>query len=99
MYSFKHFSLELLREKSENTLEISGKIQGIYFFKNVATLMLDYFLKYPYKLIPMCFVQLVEMFLKLSSKTAEEHLIIGITLVHSVISIVFKSLAFLKLEF
>ena len=37
--------------------------------------------------------------MKLSTKTAEKHLIIGMTLVHSVMSIVFKSLAFLKLEF
>ena len=29
MYSSKQFSLELLREKFENTLEILGKIQGI----------------------------------------------------------------------
>ena len=42
----------------------------------------------------------VEIFLKLSTKTADMHLIIGMTLVHSVIiSIVFKFLAFLKLEF
>ena len=46
-----------------------------------------------------CVFQFVEIFLMLSTKTAEEHLIIGMTLVHSVISIVFKSLAFLKLEF
>ena len=46
-----------------------------------------------------CIYQLVEIFLKLSTKTAEEHSIIGMTLVHSVISIVLKSLTFLKLEF
>ena len=46
-----------------------------------------------------CVFQFVKIFLMLSTKTAEEHLIIGMTLIHSVISIVFKSLAFLKLEF
>ena len=46
-----------------------------------------------------CIDQLVEIFLKLSTKTAEVHLIIGMTLVNFVISIVFKFLAFLKLEF
>ena len=29
MYSSEHFSLELLREKFENTMEISWKSQGI----------------------------------------------------------------------
>ena len=29
LYSNKRFSLELLKEKFENTLKISGKIQGI----------------------------------------------------------------------
>ena len=56
------------------------------------------FLKIPLQ-TDTCVVQFVEIFLKLSTKTAEEHLIAGMTLVHSVISIVFKSLAFLKLEF
>ena len=38
MYSSELFSLELLREKFENDLEISGKTQGIWSLKNVATL-------------------------------------------------------------
>ena len=56
------------------------------------------FLKIPLQ-TDTCIDQLVEIFLKLSTKTAEEHSVIGMTLVHSVISIVFKSLAFLTLEF
>ena len=62
--------------------------------------MLDHFfiLKIPLQ-TDTCIDSLVEIFLKLSTKTAEMHLIIGMTLVHSVISIVFKFLAFLKLEF
>ena len=40
MYSSELFSPELLREKFENGLEISGKTQGIWLLKNVATLML-----------------------------------------------------------
>ena len=40
MYSSELFSLELLREKFENGLEISGKTQGIYLLKNMVTLIL-----------------------------------------------------------
>ena len=39
MYSRELFSLVFLREKFENTLEISGKAQRIYFLKNVVTLI------------------------------------------------------------
>ena len=39
MYSIKFLAPELLREKLENVLEISGKTQRIYFFLNVATLL------------------------------------------------------------
>ena len=35
-----------------------GKFREFKFLKNVATLMLDYFLKYPYKLIPVLFSSL-----------------------------------------
>ena len=38
MYSNKLFSPELIREKFENDLEISGKTEGIWSLKNVATL-------------------------------------------------------------
>ena len=40
MYFSEFFSLELLGEKLENTLEISGITQGIMFLKIVATLNL-----------------------------------------------------------
>ena len=40
MHSIQFSSLELLREKIKNALEISGKIQRIYFLKNVATLLI-----------------------------------------------------------
>ena len=41
MHSIEVSSLELLRENFKNALEISGKTQGILFFKNVATLLWD----------------------------------------------------------
>ena len=41
MYSSDFFSPELLREKFENDLEISGKTKGIYLLKNVTTLLLE----------------------------------------------------------
>ena len=44
----------------------------------------ELFLKIPLQ-TDSCVVQLVEIFLKLSTETAEEHLIIGMTLVHFVI--------------
>ena len=40
-YSIKFFSLELLREKCENALEISGEKQGIWLVKNVTTQLYD----------------------------------------------------------
>ena len=85
MYSSKHFSLELLREKFENLRENSGNlVSQKYGHPDVGL-----FLKIPLQ-TDTCVVQLVKIFLKLSTKTAEEHLIIGTTLVHSVISIVLK---------
>ena len=85
MYSSKHFSLELLREKFENLRKNSGNlVSQKYGHPDVGL-----FLKIPLQ-TDTCVVQLVEIFLKLSTKTAEEHLIIGTTLVDSVISIVLK---------
>ena len=37
LYSSKVISIELLRERFENALEISEKTQGVQFLKNVAT--------------------------------------------------------------
>ena len=52
------------------------------------------------RLFVLCSLEIIFSFLiKVINEKAEEHLIIGMTLVHSVISIVFKYLAFLKLEF
>ena len=98
LYSSKHFSLELLREKF---LKIPWKSQEK--FRNLISQKCGHpdvglFLKIPLQ-TDTCVIQFIGIFLKLSTKTAEEHLIIGMTLVHSVISIVFKSLAFLRLEF
>ena len=39
MYSSELFFPELLKENFENDLEISGNTQGIWSFKNVATLL------------------------------------------------------------
>ena len=41
MYSSELFSPELLWEKFENDLEISGKTQGIESLRNMAALLLD----------------------------------------------------------
>ena len=50
MHSIEFSSLELLREKFENALEISENTQGILFLKNVATLLLARAFTIPLKL-------------------------------------------------
>ena len=68
MYSSKHFSLKLLRENSGNLISQKCDHPDVGLF-----------LKIPLQ-TDTCVVQFIEIFLKFSTKTTVEHLIIEMTL-------------------